>query len=136
MTEELKPCPFCGGNETVSSVNNAYVEYAECMTCGATGPDVVVVSGDARAAWNRRTSGWISVEERLPEPRTEVIVYGKGHTQHGGNFKTWAVRIGALLPDGRWFEDLVDNYMEIVCFEVEVTHWQPLPEPPEEERDD
>lgn len=30
---ELKPCPFCGGNATLWS--DGYMEYVECDVCGA-----------------------------------------------------------------------------------------------------
>lgn len=65
----------------------------------------------ARAA----QSEWISVEERLPETETSVLVC----TERGYIFLSWASN-----EDVFWFynEDEDDR----------VTHWQPLPEPPEE----
>lgn len=67
---------------------------------------------------------WISVEDRLPESRKEVLVWyrytwGNGSTSYGfgiswwhSNAKQW--RDGCLLKG------------------VEVLYWQPLPEPPKE----
>ena len=50
---------------------------------------------------------WISVEERLPKEDEAVLTWGK----HKTHLLDW-------LHDGRW-----------CCF-GEVTHWMPLPEPP------
>lgn len=67
--------------------------------------------------WQARAaqSEWISVEERLPETETSVLVC----TERGYIFLSWASN-----EDVFWFynEDEDDR----------VTHWQPLPEPPEE----
>ena len=58
---------------------------------------------------------WISVNDRLPESNTEVLVYSK--------------RRGVTI-------DFVDAFMltGTVTFyrNSDVTHWTPLPEPPKE----
>lgn len=56
---------------------------------------------------------WISVEERLPEEHKRVLVYVNGQ---GSMEDTDRMR------DGRW-----------VRWFGRVTHWMPLPEPPEKE---
>lgn len=56
---------------------------------------------------------WIPVKERLPESDTAVIVA----TDNGMVFQ-------CLYAYDGW--DLWDGYM------VNITHWMPLPEPPEE----
>lgn len=58
---------------------------------------------------------WISVEERLPGEKQRVIV----------RCKTVGTTVGWRLW-GEWMTDLGDGGSE-------VTHWMPLPEPPEEE---
>jgi len=67
MTEELKPCPFCGSTDLV--VRELYAgEYpspvvVKCYNCGACGP-----TGDyespAERAWNSRAAD--ALESRLP----------------------------------------------------------------------
>lgn len=59
---------------------------------------------------------WISVEERLPEPYKDVLVLNWNRVRMGyyaEDCEAWAVN------------DMITNTEE-------VTHWMPLPEPPEE----
>lgn len=59
------------------------------------------------------TPPWISVEERRPEKHTCVLTYcDDGH-----------IEIDAILSNGEWARTPFDP--------GEVTHWMPLPEPPE-----
>ena len=57
----------------------------------------------------RKQSGWISVDERLPEKWQRVLV------NYNGN-----VCISWLNANSTWFE----------CWNDKVTHWMPLPEAP------
>ena len=60
---------------------------------------------------------WISVKERLPEVGEDVLAYlGEG-----------IFGICWLLKDGYW--ETRDSFL----YPDDVTHWQPLPEPPKEE---
>lgn len=60
---------------------------------------------------------WISVKERLPEAGEDVLAYlGEG-----------IFGICWLLKDGYW--ETRDSFL----YPDDVTHWQPLPEPPKEE---
>ena len=71
---------------------------------------------------------WISVEERLPEDDVDVLVYAVGnneiscvamtsytHHMHGYNIEGWR---------SPW---------QYFFYERKITHWMPLPEPPEED---
>ena len=67
---------------------------------------------------------WIPVEERLPEDRSDVLVVAYWHERWGASMgwcapetAAWSVHVG--------IGDRSD---------IAVTHWMPLPEPPEEER--
>jgi len=50
MTENLLPCPFCGGVNVVRGGDDKMVAVF-CGTCGACGPDEYGASNN----WNRRT---------------------------------------------------------------------------------
>lgn len=63
MSEELKPCPFCGSTRVFierdypPSENPALDnEWVECLRCGATGPWHTVTRSHRViiSAWNRR----------------------------------------------------------------------------------
>lgn len=77
------------------------------------------------------SSGWVSVEERLPNKiNNKVLVYckngyiGFGHYENFRGVEDW-YNIESGKPFREW--DLED------CETYEVTHWMPLPEPPEVE---
>ena len=102
---ELKPCPFCGGEATAIDGS----KQVWCSDCYADGP----FTEEHIAAWNHRASDWISVEERLPET-------GRGVLVHGG--------MAYLSDQDRAWHSMIDGNRRI---QWAVTHWMPLPEPPE-----
>jgi Lar family restriction alleviation protein len=92
--QDLAPCPFCGKSPKVGfhGDEDGGYHFVECMACRRE-PDLeaerfIGVHAESEAdgivAWNRRASalrggvvdesaGWISVDERLPEEREEVL---------------------------------------------------------------
>ena len=110
---ELKPCPMCGGNGNLISADGRARFHVQCasMDCRCRTLAYVDVD-DAIAAWNRRASGWISVEDGLPDEDETVIAV----TNCG--FMDIAPFIGGAFL--------------IRCPDLEcVSHWMKLPEPPE-----
>lgn len=121
MNEELKPCPFCGGQCEVSEYPRPQwfpwyvVRCFEGDPCGALG-SARRTKVEASAAWNARVDdGWRGIES-APIWQVAVVTDGEraavaqmAEADYGGTY--WAV-----YPDD--------------CLDWEPTHWLPLPTPP------
>lgn len=131
MSEELKPCPFCGGKgemcETKPSTarfNEGAVNFAvQCFAFDCQGVKANcwgVTPEDAADMWNTRAqqSDWISVDDRLPELCLRVLAYDKGGFG-------W---VSARLQSAGWY---LEGELDANC---NITHWQPLPAEPESRR--
>lgn len=117
MSEELKPCPFCGGEpELISEYNGepVLVHKICCTNCGVW-LDWHGCKEDVIEAWNTRARGWISVDERLPDEDANVLVYFEDRTIMTAHF------LGCNIG---WVPDNTGMSLG------KVTHWMPLPEPP------
>lgn len=100
---------------------------------------------------------WIPCSERLPEPETEVLVvcrrggvsfvcpamYEDGEMLTGDSIWNWNEIEGYglynedaddwFVPEGWWeYRQFNDDDVYNNPIDCAVTHWQPLPEPPEE----
>ena len=66
---------------------------------------------------------WISVKERLPISGQRVVVFAKSKwgSPHVTICTFYVIRENRVIPRLRWSRGI-----------YEVTHWMPLPEPPEE----
>jgi hypothetical protein len=67
---------------------------------------------------------WIPVEDALPESEREVLVYVKGDFDNSIPFITTAY----INSDHDWESDYDGEVID-----SKITHWMPLPEPPEKE---
>ena len=79
---------------------------------------------------------WISVEERLPEDKCECLVYVKTHNKFSGYMTiSWFYPCyDCSAPDLKGRKVWTGYDSEWGVFELRnVTHWMPLPEPPEVE---
>ena len=65
---------------------------------------------------------WISVKDRLPKERKNVLVYITGDADD-------EVYISCIHKDGKW--EYKDTMMYETSWYQEVSHWMELPEPPE-----
>jgi hypothetical protein len=97
---------YCDNERTAYKANN----------CGAACTALRRVAEFAKeyAVEAEHDKGWISVEDRMPEPNTWVLVFAKQ-----GSYMN--LRVDYITRDSIWFNSM--------C----VTHWQPLPEPPKGE---
>ena len=90
----------------------------DCADYAAVNNDVVLLYASfADVVDGGKSSGWINVKDRLPEKdiySQEYNVVIKG-----------AKRSTTLYYDGTWHDDEHNEY--------DVSHWQPLPEPPKGE---
>ena len=70
---------------------------------------------------------WTSVEDALPETFTEVLVRIDGH--RGAAWSNNYHLVAFLSESGKWWEER-HGARPI----ARVTHWMPLPEPPDGEK--
>lgn len=122
MSTGLKPCPFCGGKVQQES----YIVEA-CVFCTSCDARVRVYhepkedTGTAKSAevWNNRAPQWLPIES-APRDGSTILVYGKAYRTPGKPSQPYPAR----WSRGWWMEgaSVVIEY---------VTHWQPLPAPPE-----
>ena len=109
MSEQLKPCPFCGGSNLSDRGDNGI----KCHRCGAWGPD----QDKGKWWWNTRASGWQPIET-APTDGTHILVFAPVDGVVSSYFKhgCWQ-RMTTVYAAGR------DGN--------EPTHWMPLPDAPE-----
>lgn len=132
--DELKPCPFCGGDRV--KVTKPTMWQAWCMDCKAIGA-ARLTEQEAAEAWNTRASGWIPCSERTPEiAGGSVIVHAKNCYGQNAEFIAFQG-----YGDFKW-HTMDAGYMDhtqpgqVVSKAWEITHWMPLPEPPGMEDND
>ena len=135
MMGQLKPCPFCGSNNIEHYIREpeggVSFSMIECQICFARTMEYRnVTSEEMVEVWNRRASGWMSVEDGLPKR-----VEGKHYSI---DLLYWLPKENAICSGYYVFPDIEGiNYgWKITNNEdgysvKDITHWMPLPEPPE-----
>lgn len=93
--------------------------------------DLVVARDDEIFRLRAKHPHWISVKDRLPEDSGQVLAYGAG--------EIFMAYFDADFHDGAWFkyflnDDCQDPYLD--PYYGEIRCWMPLPEPPEEAKDE
>ena len=92
-------------------------EYTNCYS----EVDKEVLAKMISKAIPSKQSEWISVEDRLPEPNTHVLIYVFFHNQ-------WQIVKGWHSYCDKKFHIANSDYPSLT--DVPVTHWMPLPEAP------
>lgn len=130
MSNNLKPCPFCG-NEAIfiSESKNSGRAYAVCTKCFAE-TKLYKNANAAIEAWNTRADErskgeWINVKDRLPPKNTAVICLIK--YEKPDKWYTYAL---LAIRNNSW-EQFWGG--KLLHEDYNVTHWMPLPEPPKGE---
>lgn len=128
----LLPCPFCGGEAIAHRIGRTWV--AECVNadnkCLFSMRAAMHTKPAATAAWTRRASPWRTMETAPRDGATEVDLW-VARWRDGSDLSEQAAW---RMPQAYW-----NASMEMWCSEVAhvavpddcVSHWQPLPEPPE-----
>lgn len=119
---EFKHCPHCNGSGRIVSVSGFKSDRYRvvCEECGASTRECETEQ-EAVSAWNRREGGWISADERLPEKSGEYVCLTRIKTRLVLDYSAKHKKFNAR---DSLSEQLADSYS------INVTHWQPLPEPP------
>ena len=107
-----------------------------CPACEIEGQQHTCIVRDARwcgreLARHVKSGGWIRCDDRLPERGAMVLFWGSNlRTLYG----TAVIRAGHLCEDSEFWRDeateVGDGLIEYPM--ASVSHWQPLPEAPED----
>lgn len=126
---ELKACPFCGsGNIDARGWASTESAGPACDDCGAGAGGVHSSPEENIRHWNTRASQWQPIES-APKDGTAILACYAPHYEKNG-FLPIAVRWRAYHPNARGNEEWRDHSGAKVRA---ITHWQPLPAPPEVE---
>ena len=77
---------------------------------------------DQEAVGGIKMSEWISVKDKMPQPGRYVACIAKRNP-----FSRFMPMVARIEKNG-WANPITEQYIS------EVTHWLPMPEPPEEEK--
>ena len=130
---ELKPCPFCGGA-------NLYIDGYDhtagkrwrvvCLDCMAmVDPGTEQQKYRAIEAWNRRADGWIPASKPPEEPGHYLAVVKRTAPEELAGNGTSIRKMRWMGEDWRYATHIPARVGREISDEV--THWMPLPEPPD-----
>ncbi len=118
---DLKPCPFCGG-EPSGFPKDGPPETVNCLSCLIRsyvlfGFECGEQHGLAPDDWNTRATDWRDIST-APRDGRRIIASTASYTEP--LILYWCKHNGQEA----WWDWDLDSY-------TDVTHWQPLPDPPE-----
>ena len=95
MTENLAPCPFCGGADIltveINMENGQQQTFMGCCSCGTKGPSTFRGEASAVAAWNSRAT-------TAPKHRPAEVVTGKDRRNIGDALIQGNIHVEHVLP--------------------------------------
>lgn len=123
---ELKSCPHCNGSGRIVSVSGFKSDRyrSVCEECGASTRECETKQ-EAVSAWNMRADGWIPVGERLPMESGTYACLTRIKT-------CMTLPYSAKHKKFNAFDSLSEQLADSCS--INVTHWQPRPEPPKGEQ--
>lgn len=75
MTDELKPCPFCGGEAGIWKAQQERPAWIACMgRCSVLVSKEYKTDGEAIAAWNTRAGLPATDAQALANPKVQALV--------------------------------------------------------------
>ena len=85
MSDELKPCPFCGGKRThVTNIRDGL--HASCADCFAKGPSMFFGPEDRSATHNAAISAWNTRAEPALQQQGEAVAWVEVTDTHEGPY--------------------------------------------------
>ena len=95
MTENLAPCPFCGGADIltveINMENGQQQTFMGCCSCGTKGPSTFRGEASAVAAWNSRAT-------TAPKHRPAEVLTGKDRRNIGDALFQGDIHVEHVLP--------------------------------------
>lgn len=130
------PCDDDNCGECVHNDNGYVCSEYECFewryadeALALIGKDIDAPATEGDTNVGHKSGGWISCKDRLPSENTLVLCYARSKTGEGNGYF-----LGALAHGEFWFLKVNDiGHVSCPVLHWEVTHWQPLPEPPKED---
>lgn len=122
MTQEIKPCPFCGSSKCQEIYQHGFAEgwVVRCNSCGANGA-AFAYDQDAVEKWNdvSSVSVWRPIDT-APKDGTKILA----NTYKGAAVILWD------SEEACWC--FVSQAIPCYAFlkSTAPTHWMPLPSPP------
>lgn len=110
MSDQLKPCPFCGSKAFEYIPDDMFTTRVDC-------PECVTHYGLTIDEWNRRASPWRSCDDLLPPTNVQVLIFDKSEHISIAYFRD---------SFGRWANDCGDTVPQPIC-------WMHLPKGPRDE---
>lgn len=109
MPDELKPCPFCGGEASLLGYPASEVQCGECFAAACFSDD----PKESVAQWNRRVSPWRD-SVKQPPPKDGTWILGRwgadnlmsihvSSYQVGGVSPKWTRAHGWMATDPMWW---------------------------------